>query len=121
MGIVSIAGLCGDIASQHPFIALVRSTMVVTYLGTLYKDSEYWRMLFFYAFIFNAIAQPSLVVMGAEGFEINATKAAERECENMKQEEMKSYGYKNEEECVEGYYNMIWWVLLALSPIYLLL
>ena len=34
---------------------------------------------------------------------------------------MKSYGYKNEEECVEGYYNMIWWILLALSPIYLLL
>ena len=56
MGIVSIAGLCGDIASGHPFIALVRTTMVVTYFGTVYRDSEYWRMLFFYSFIFNAIA-----------------------------------------------------------------
>ena len=72
LGIISIAGLCGDIASGHLFIALVRATQVVAFIGTRYQDSAYWRMLFFYAFIFNVIAQPTLVLMGAEGFEINA-------------------------------------------------
>ena len=52
-------------------------------------------MLFFYAFVFNCIAGPTLVFMGAEGYEINVQKAAERSCENMKEDEMKEYGYKN--------------------------
>ena len=80
LGIVACAGVCGDLASDNLLIALVRSTMVVAYIALLIKDTEYRRMMFLYAYIFNCIAQPAIFLLGAEGYEINATRAAERSC-----------------------------------------
>ena len=63
----------------------IRGIQVVTFFTMTYNDTKFTRMCFFYAFVFNMIAGPSLFLLGVDGVQdkFDISKAAKRSCEQM--------------------------------------
>ena len=66
-GIISCMGMFADYAGGYYVIGTIRAIQVVAFFTMTYNDTKFTRMIFFYAFVFNMIAAPSLFLLGVDG------------------------------------------------------
>ena len=122
-GIVASVGMVADFVGGYYTVGCVRAIEVVSFFAMTFKDGKFTRMCFFYAFVFNMVVGPSLYLFGVDGVteKLNISKAAERSCENMKEKELEAHGYDSVEDCEHQMYDLIWWVMMIIVPLWIIL